>query len=50
MLERGWPGDRKKLDRWFSSTGLGEHSIDEVSGVVAREEAREPRELSELSE
>ncbi len=50
MLERGWPGDRKKLDRWFSSTGLGEHSIDEVSGVVAREEVREPSELSELSE
>ena len=49
MLEKGWPGVRKKLERWFSSTGLGEHSIDEVSGVVSREEAREPRELSESS-
>lgn len=47
MIDKGWPGDRKKLDRWFSSIGLGEHSIDEVSGVVSREEARDPRELSE---
>ena len=48
-LAKGRPGDRKKLERWFSSTGLGEHSIDELSGVVPREEASDPRELSESS-
>ena len=50
MLDKGWPGVLKKLDKWFSSTGLGEHSIEEVSGVVPRDEAIDPRELSELSE
>ena len=48
-LDSGRPGDRKKLDRWFSSTGLGEHSTDELSGVVPREETSDPRELSESS-
>ena len=36
--DSGAPGLRKKPVRWFSSIGLGAHSIDEVSGVVSRDE------------
>lgn len=37
------------MDKWLVSTGLGTDPIDDVSGVVPREEVPNMKELSESS-
>jgi len=46
---RVFEADWKYEERWFGSTGLVD-SLAEVSGVVAREDAENVRELSESSD